>query len=480
MQKMQSKDKLIEQIRAIEEYNIAKAKAGNFWSFCLYWDQDFFIKRKFLKQIADALQLVYDGYKEGRVVKVAMSLPPRAGKSFTTSLFCAFMLGHFPKESIMRNTCTSSLYEELSNSVRGMVSDQRWRKMFGIELKTKGVKTWALTTAKQNSYFGAGVGGTIIGKGASMLNISDDLYKDYKDALSEISNERVISWADSARGSRQELGCCTIDIGTRWKTNDIIGRSIERGDYDAVVCVPALNEKDDSFCENVQTTDFYHTERLNIAEEIWLAEYMQQPIEVKGRLFNPDELMYYDELPEGEPEANLGVGDLADEGSDFTAVPLFKLYNGKWYLYDLLFSKDKVEITQPLVAGMIKLNRVSRFRFESNNGGKLYAQNVAREVNTDISWMPTTSNKITRLLNDSAWIKRNVVFMRNPKPGSEYAKFMEQVCTYLKEGKNSHDDAPDSLSLFCRFVESLGFNRVNMRQEGDWVSIPISVDQIRL
>lgn len=63
---------------------------------------------------------------------------------------------------------------------------------------------------------------------------------------------------------------------------------------------------------------------------------------------------------------------------------------------------------------------------------------------------------------------------------SEYAKFMEQVCTYLKEGKNSHIDAPDSLSLFCRFVESLGFNRVNMRQEGDWVSIPISVDQIRL
>ena len=123
MQKMQSKDKLIEQIRAIEEYNIAKAKAGNFWSFCLYWDKEFFIKRKFLKQIADALQLVYDGYKEGRVVKIAISLAPRAGKSYCTSLFCAFMLGHFPKESIMRNTCTSSLYEELSNSVRGMVSD---------------------------------------------------------------------------------------------------------------------------------------------------------------------------------------------------------------------------------------------------------------------------------------------------------------------------------------------------------------------
>lgn len=479
---MDEREKYIAKLKAIDDYTFAKAKAGNFWSYCLYWNRDFFIKRKFLKEVVDTLQLVHDGYKNHRVVKVAISMPPRAGKSYCTSLFCSFMLGQFPEESIMRNSCTSALYEELSNSVRGMVSDHRWRKMFGIELRTKGVKTWALTTAKQNSYFGAGVGGTIIGKGASMLNISDDLYKDYKDAISEVSNERVISWADSARGSRQELGCCTIDIGTRWKTNDIIGRSIERGDYDAVVCVQALDEEDKSFCENVQTTEFYHKERENIAEEIWLAEYMQQPIEIKGRLFNPDELMHYDELPEGEADANLGVGDLADEGSDFTAVPLFKLYNGKWYLYDLLFSKDKVEITQPLVAGMIKLNRVSRFRFESNNGGKLYAQNVARETGsyTDISWIPTTSNKITRLLHDSAWIKRNIVFKRNPKPGSEYAKFMEQVCTYLKEGKNLHDDAPDSLSLFCRFVESLGFNRVNIMQEGDWVSIPISIDQIRL
>ena len=400
--------------------------------------------------------------------------------SFTTSLFCSFMLGQFPQESIMRNSCTSSLYEDLSKSVRSMVSDDRWKRMFGIELRTKGVKTWALQTAKMNSYFGGGVGGTIIGKGATMLNISDDLYKDYKDAISDLSNDRVISWADSARGSRQELGCCTIDIGTRWRTNDIIGRGLERNDYDAVICVPALTEEGKSFCENVQTTEFYLTEMSNIAPEIWSAEYMQQPIEVKGRLFTPDELMYYEEIPEGEFEANLGVGDIADEGSDFTACPMFKKYGDKWYMYDVLFSKDKVEITQPILTGMINVNRVSRFRFESNNGGKLYAQNVAKTVDADVTWIPTTSNKESRILNDSAWIKKHVVFMANPQRGSDYHKFMEQLCSYLKEGKNAHDDAADSLSLFCRFVESLGFNRVKNDDRGEWPSIPISLSQIKL
>ena len=80
-------------------------------------------------------------------------------------------------------------------------------------------------------------------------------------------------------------------------------------------------------------------------------------------------------------------------------------------MYDVLFSKDKVEITQPILTGMINVNRLSRFRFESNNGGKLYAQNVAKTVDADVTWIPTTSNKESRILNDSAWIKKHIVFM---------------------------------------------------------------------
>ena len=159
---------------------------------------------------------------------------------------------------------------------------------------------------------------------------------------------------------------------------------------------------------------------------------------------------------------------------------MFKKYGDKWYMYDVLFSKDKVEITQPILTGMINVNRVSRFRFESNNGGKLYAQNVAKTVDADVTWIPTTSNKESRILNDSAWIKKHVVFMNNPQRGSDYHKFMEQLCSYLKEGKNAHDDAADSLSLFCRFVESLGFNRVKNDDRGEWPSIPISLSQIKL
>ena len=42
------------------------------------------------------------------------------------------------------------------------------------------MKSWNVEGARQVSYFGGGVGGTVIGFGASMLAMTDDLYKSLK------------------------------------------------------------------------------------------------------------------------------------------------------------------------------------------------------------------------------------------------------------------------------------------------------------
>ena len=60
-----------------------------FWEFCLLYDPEFFKSRLFLKQIADAFQSIH----EGKLKSLSVSMPPRAGKSYITSLFCAWILG---------------------------------------------------------------------------------------------------------------------------------------------------------------------------------------------------------------------------------------------------------------------------------------------------------------------------------------------------------------------------------------------------
>ena len=111
---------------------------------------------------------------------------------------------------------------------------------------------WSLEAARQVSYFGAGVGGTVIGFGASMLAMTDDLYKSLEDALSDTNNEKVWSWKQGTHDSRIEGNCCSIDIGTRWSATDVLGRMEEMGKYDEIIRIAALDVNDCSSCEDVK------------------------------------------------------------------------------------------------------------------------------------------------------------------------------------------------------------------------------------
>jgi len=100
-------------------------------------------------------------------------------------------------------------------------------------------------------YFGAGVGGTIIGFGASLLAITDDLYTGIETALNETANDKVIQWKQATHDSRMESGCRRIDIGTRWTIDDVIGYQMANNEYYKSIIVRALDDEDKSFCEGV-------------------------------------------------------------------------------------------------------------------------------------------------------------------------------------------------------------------------------------
>lgn len=479
---MDSREVLIAKFKAQIELNARQARNGNFRAFCMYWDSAFFSRRPVLNQIIDVLQMVHDSYVDKKPINVAISCPPRTGKSFLGTLFSAFMLGSFPKESVLRNSVSSTLSERLSKSVLEVIDSDRFRYLFDVELKNKNVESWSLKGSRQGSYLGRGVGGTIIGFGASMLAMTDDLYGGIGDALSDTINESTLAWYEGTHRSRLEKGCCCVDIGTRWRNNDAIGHNESLNRYDYIIRIPALNENGETFCDDVNTTEHYLEERDNIAPEIWEAEYMQNPVDIKGKLFPVDELMWFtkENAPES-PDANIGVCDTADEGSDFLSAPMAKKVNDKYYIYDVVFTKAKMEITEALLVGALSINGVEAMRFESNNGGKMFAYSVAKQVSTDITWKPTTSNKETRILMDSSWIKKHCVFRSDYKRGSDYHFFIEQLTSYMKEGKNNHDDAADSMSLFKRFTDAMGLNSIStIPKEQEWKSIPMSPSKIIL
>jgi predicted phage terminase large subunit-like protein len=450
--------------QAIREVLKLELARRDFWAFCELYDLDFFSGRPFLKDVASALHSI----ENGDIKSLSISLPPRAGKSYITTLFCAWTLGRNPTRSVMRNTCTATLYQKFSYDVRAIVKSDIFKKVFrGIAISDDkaNLNGWNLNKSKQVGYFGAGVGGTIIGFGANNLAITDDLYRGIEDALSDTINDRVIQWKEATHDSRLETGAKVIDIGTRWATTDVIGRNMNNGRYDRSIVIPALDDKGRSFCEDVATTEDYLTKQKYTAPEIWEAEYMQRPVDMKGRLFNdlafidPSELKELleankdDTKPKGI-EGAIAYVDVADQGNDYTALAIAVLIKGGLYVVDYVFTKENTDVTLPLIAGKLNYWGVSYCRVESNNMGAMFGRQLQRLVDrTKVLLVTNSTNKNTRIIMASAQIMQKFNFVKNDDQQS--VQFIANVLSYSKEGKNKNDDAPDclaGLSILCTSI----------------------------
>ncbi|HYD91741.1 MAG TPA: phage terminase large subunit [Flavobacterium sp.] len=451
-----------EQIRQEARKELARR---DFWDFCVYMDPVFFTDNKpHLKRIAHAFQQVY----KGKIKKLAVSMPPRAGKSYITSLFCAFMLGHNPDGSIMRNSYAAKLAEKFSKDLRdGIIPSDKYKNIFpGATLSktSTAVDGWCLGNNTQPAYFCAGVGGPITGFGCKTLAILDDPIKNIEEALSETIIENVWNWYTSTHLSRLETDCPEIHIATRWSRKDPIGRltdisSVAYSDEWTVISIPALTDDGKSFCEEIKTTEEYYAIRKVTEEFIWEAEFMQNPVESKGLLMPIEELNRFKlhEIKSKNPDGIVGYTDTADQGADYLCSVIGKKYSDFTYITDVIFTQEGVEITEPFVAQMIIDTKCDIMRVESNNGGKSFAQNVQKLIKgqsgCSVIFEPTTANKETRILMNAGYIKNNFYFRDDYEPGSDYDKFMRQMTSYVKIGKNKHDDANDGITGLAEYVK---------------------------
>jgi len=434
----------------------------NFWLFCLYYDYEFFCKRKFLKPIALLLQKVIDNYKLGIAIQISISLPPRAGKSYLTSLFSAYWLGSFPALSVMRNSCTSTLYQKFSYDTRNVIKSQKFKDLFPnviLSPDKQNLDGWNLTTSKQVGYFGSGVGGTIIGFGAN-LAITDDLYKSMQDALSTNTNASVKLWKESAHDSRKEKNCPEIYIGTRWIQDDIMGNIIESGNLFDSIIIPALIDEQ-TFCDDVKSTDEYLKIRDNIAKFIWNAEYMQAPMAIEGLVY-PNKFKIYKELPqeitnENDKEVIINQGwaamfiDSADKGLDNFSAPIVQIVGSNIYLKDVIFNTDELITQEEKVRLKAIEHNVRLIVVESNHAGNYFKNRLLQLLpNVDIFGKWNSTNKMGRINVYSGIVSKYLHVPEVLTP--EMYAFLEQ-CYRIVKVATKEDDAPDSITLGFEHLE---------------------------
>lgn len=369
-----------------------------------------------------------------------------------------------PDSSVMRNTCTATLYDKLSYDTRAILDSDEYREVFPkvcLSRNKSNLAGWNTNRAKQVSYYGAGVTGSIMGFGAG-LAVTDDMYKSMDDALSETVNTKIKSWKQSAHNSRMEKNCPEIFIGTRWTGRDIIGEAIESGDLRHIVTIPALIKIDGeevSFCDDVKSTKEYLKIRVDTEESIWLAEYMQEPAEIKGLLFPLSSLKLINptDYSVDASDYRLLQIDPADKGGDYLAGGVLAVFDDRVVLHDVIFNTDGTDITLPQCIEMVRKYKVNNSNTEGNGGWVQFGKDLRRGVESldcPVRIYPAITHKQTRILAQSAFIKNHFWFRSDYKDHREYCQFMTFLGKYLKEGTNQKDDAPDMLAGASQYLRS--------------------------
>lgn len=95
---------------------------------------------------------------------------------------------------------------------------------------------------------------------------------------------------------------------------------------------------------------------------------------------------------------------------------------------------------------------------ESNNGGRGFARNVKRILwdtfrsrRTRIIDRDQRSNKQSRILSQATFVMTNIFY---PADWNErWPRYYAAMCSYMRKGRNAHDDAPDATTGLAEYMQ---------------------------
>lgn len=304
---------------------------------------------------------------------------------------------------------------------------------------------WALDKSNQANYLATSPTGTATGFGCTIM-IIDDLIKNVQEAYNETVLQKQIDWFNNTMLSRTENNFKLIIIMTRWASNDLAGYILENFDNVRHINYKAVQDNGEMLCEEVLSQKDYELKTKNMNKDIIYANYQQEPIDIKNRLYSS--FKTYEKLPPAHYIMN--YTDTADEGSDYLCSIDYLMFNKEYYILDIIYTQEAMEITEPKVAQMMTKDNVGYANIESNNGGRGFARNIQRELkhldnnHTKIHWFHQGENKVARILSNSTAVMNNIYFPINWK--DRWPEFAKHILHYVRDGKNEHDDAEDCLT----------------------------------
>ena len=435
------------------------------------------------------------------------NLPSGYGKTYTEKISEAWNFGINPTETVLSLCSNDDVVKGGSRTVRDEMKSEWFGEVFpemkwDSENKDYFLKetdgNWKLKQCRlASSYVASTVNSNVVGVRASQRIHIDDLYADYQEAMSQNLNELFFNRFLTVWRKRfvQNKEPKVVVTGTLWASGDFIALLIETAKKEnkfhkhpkypytyvnedetiAIVQVPALDyETGLSTCPELRTTEQIEAERRNMPEYLFETNFQQKPTDPEALLFSYNRIRTYDKLPKFDSDSCYAVIDATRKtGKDYFSMPIFaKSYEDDYpihYFVDCLFTQTATKDLYEDVCNKIIQHHIVDLVIESNVTSEL-KQNIERILESNgvfyckIKEKYNSENKAERITDQSFLIQKRLVFPAKDKfpLKSDVGKFMNNLTLYNSNGRNQHDDAPDSLALYTKENVDESVNRVKI------------------
>ena len=433
-------------------------------------------RRKKLLTLCNVLQDMEDD----KMDELFLSMPPRVGKTTLIVMFILWVMGRNSERSNLYCSFTNKPVDTFYAGLLEVLNDRVTYAYNDIFPTSKVTATNAKDatidldrTKRYSSFTGRPIGGSLNGScDCNGYLIGDDLCEGIEEALSKDRMMNLWTKVDNNLIPRAKMSCKRLWIGTRWSIIDPQGIRLDilenEPKYANVmwkyINTPALDENDESNFDYDYgvgfDTDFYKMRRASFERNndlaSWQAQYMGEPIERDGSVFNPDDMRYYNGvLPDADPDRVFMAIDPAWGGGDFVAGPVIYQFEDDLYVADVVYDNGDKTITQPIIVDKVKKHGVNALFIEATKTTAGYTQEVEKRLKDNdihINVQSTTKHfsgngKDQRIFDKAPDIRERMIFLESGHRSKPYELFMQNVFSFTFGKKRQHDDAPDSLAI---------------------------------
>jgi predicted phage terminase large subunit-like protein len=406
---------------------------------------------------------------------LSISMPPGTQKTTLEKFFASWIIGKHPTDYSLFFSHSGEITRMFYDGVLDITTSEEytWSEIFpDVKLRDTNAKAEKMDFGKYKPFYSlqcTSVGAKNSGKvRCNRYLYCDDLIGGIEEALNKNRLDNLWNiYSVDARQRKLNEQVKEIHIATRWSVYDVIGRlkalfdGNPRAKFIAIPDIdPVTGESNFNYKYNGMSKEFFESQALVMDDVSYRCLYKNEPIEREGLLYKDDELRRYASLPHREPDAIIGVCDTKTTGVDYMVLPVFYQYDNDFYLVDCICD-DTTDfgMQQERLSNIIVNHKMQQCEFESNAGGSRLAHEINKIVEEkggrcNITTKATETNKETRIIVNSDWIKKHCLFKEREdyKPKSDYGVFMNFLLSYSVAGKNKFDDVPDCLANFALYV----------------------------